>query len=121
MLFLSLMSLKIAITDFKTKKILNHDLTLILIVAILHHHKFQYRYAVIALIVGLIFSKFLGAGDIKFFALIVLLKPNLHSTVNSMTYIAIGAAILSIGYFIKYRNLKMRIPLGPALCIGLLF
>jgi hypothetical protein len=51
----------------------------------------------------------------------VLLKPNLHSTVNSMTYIAIGAAILSIGYFIKYRNLKMRIPLGPALCIGLLF
>ncbi len=120
MLFLIAMALKIVITDIKTKKILNHDLTLILVVAIIHHHKFQYKFAALTFAAALIFSKYLGAGDIKLLTLIVLLKPDLHRTLNSLSYILIAAAVLGLSYLIKYRKVRMRIPLAPALCIGLL-
>lgn len=114
------MAIKIAITDIREKKIKNHDLTLILIVSVLHHNIHQYRYALLVLIIGFFFLKFIGAGDIKLLSLIILLKTNLALTFKSLEYIGMALLIISVIYLLIFRTLRVRAPIAPALCVGLL-
>ena len=120
MIFLSIIAAKIIYTDLTKHKILNQDLTLILIISILHHRIYQYKFAAVVLIFGLIFNRFIGAGDTKMLALIVLMKPTWEMTLRSLQFISIGLLILAILYFIRFRKLRVRAPIAPALCVGLL-
>jgi Flp pilus assembly protein protease CpaA len=120
MIFLWIMALKIAYTDIREKRIKNHDLSLILLVSLLHHHLYQYKYAFLVLVLGFLLLKFIGAGDVKFLALIVLIKANATTTFRSLQFIASALAALALLYLAIHRNLRVRAPIGPALCVGLL-
>ena len=61
MIFLWIMAIKIAFTDIREKKIKNHDLSLILVVSILHHNIHQYRYALLVLVFGFFLLKITSA------------------------------------------------------------
>lgn len=120
MVFLWIMAIKIAYTDIREKKIKNHDLTLLLVVSILHHHVYQYRYAFLTLVIGFLGMRFIGAGDIKFLSLIILLKSNLALTFKSLEYIGMALLIIAVIYLLIFRTLRVRAPIAPALCVGLL-
>ena len=114
------MASKIAVRDFRSHKIYNHDLAAILIVSSLHHQIYQYKYAFLVLAIGLFLTKYIGAGDVKLLALVVLIHPDALSTYSSLAFCSGVAILICLIYIIRYRKLKFRIPIGPALCVGLL-
>lgn len=121
MLFLAILGMKISLSDLKSRKILNKDLSLIFIFSLLHHHIYQYRYALITILAGIIFSTWVGAGDSKLLALDILLKPNLTRTIHSLAVVVVALFLTALISFLRYRSLRVRAPIAPALCLGLIF
>ena len=119
MLLLLILSLKISFTDIKSQRIKNRDLIILFSVVTLQHQIHQILYAIFTLSIGLVFSGFIGAGDIKFLALIVLTKPNLPSTFKTFEYVSYSMLAILVIYLISNRNLRGRAPIAPALCVGL--
>lgn len=114
-----ILAIKIAITDIKDRKIKNRDLLIIFIILLIQHHIHQIKYAFLVLLIGLIFSRFLGAGDTKFLSLIVLSKTDLTATLKSFEYISFLLLSILVIYLISNRKLRVRAPIAPALCLGL--
>jgi Flp pilus assembly protein protease CpaA len=114
-----ILGLKIAITDIKYQKIKNRDLLMIFALLIFQHQVHQIRFALCVLLAGLVISRFMGAGDIKFLSLIVLSKPDLPSTFKSFEYISFLLLTILVIFLISHRNLRGRAPIAPALCVGL--
>jgi hypothetical protein len=50
----------------------------------------------------------------------VLIKPDLPTTLHSLIFMGFSLFPLIFFYLLKYRDIRMRIPLAPALCVGLL-
>ncbi|MEN9735328.1 MAG: hypothetical protein RL129_38 [Actinomycetota bacterium] len=120
MFFFIFISLRIIYTDLRYRKIYNKDLLVILLVAALHHRLHFLAPAIVILIIGSGVLKMVGAGDLKLFALIVAMKANYFELTMSITAIVIASSILIIFYLIRHRQLKIRVPMAPALCVGLL-
>ena len=120
MFFFIFISLRIIYTDLRYRKIYNKDLIVILIVAALHHRLHYLAPAIVLLIIGSAVLKKVGAGDLKLLALIVAMKANYLELINSITAIVIASTALLIFYLIRHRQLKIRVPMAPALCVGLL-
>jgi len=120
MIFLVIMALKISYTDLRFRKIRNQDLGILVLVAILHHHMHQYLLSASILVSGLLLQKYVGAGDIKYLSLIILMKADFAQVRISIFAISAGLVITSGFYLLKSRNIKMRVPMAPALSVGLL-
>ena len=114
-----ILGLKIAITDIKYQKIKNKDLLMVFALLIFQHHVHQIIFALCVLLAGLVIPRFMGAGDIKFLSLIVLSKPDLPSTFKSFEYISFLLLTILVIFLISHRNLRVRAPIAPALCVGL--
>ena len=113
-----LIVLKISYTDLRYRKIHNSDLSLLFIAIIFHRQAHQLLLASLTIIVGFILRRFIGAGDVKFLALIVLTKLGAEEFRNSLIAIVTAATITLI--FFRGNKQMRRIPLGPALSVGLL-
>lgn len=120
MIFFLFMALKISYFDLMHKKIKNLDLLSILVFSYIKSFDHQYLYSLATFLIGVIFMKYIGAGDIKFLSLIVLIHPSLASTLRSFKFISLGLLVLAVLYFKKRASWKSRIPVAPAISLGLI-
>lgn len=120
MAFLILMAIKIAITDLWIHKIRNFDL-LVILTYLLSQRKCHLILIPISIIVlGVLFQRSIGSGDSKLLAIVAFGKCDLVHFYRSLSLILFLASLISLVYLFKYRVFKTRIPLGPALSLGLI-
>ena len=113
-----LIALKISYTDLRYRKIHNLDLSLLFVAIIFHRQIHHFLWALLTVILGFILRRFIGAGDTKFLALIVLTKMGEEELRVSLIAVVIVASSTLI-FFLGNKKIR-RIPLGPALSVGLL-
>ena len=118
MIFSILFALKIAYTDLQFKRIENKDLSILLIFFMMHHRIHNYLISIIVLLFGFLFHKFLGAGDTKLLALILVTRLGKHGLSRAAILISLGCLITFL-ITLLFRKQRERIPLGPALVLGL--
>jgi Flp pilus assembly protein protease CpaA len=118
MLLSILFAFKIAYTDLRYRKIENKDLSILLVLFVIHHRIHHYLLAGAILGIGFLFQKFVGAGDVKLLALVALSRDSQTGLSKAVSYIAIATFVtLVMGLLMKKRG--ERIPLGPAIAFGL--
>lgn len=120
MALLTLMALKIALTDLSKRKIRNIDLIIVLTIFLTREKCHLLFLPISILFFGVLFQRIIGSGDSKLLALIAFGKCDLAHFYKSFTLILFLASLISLVYLLKYRTFKTRVPLGPALSVGLL-
>ena len=113
-----LIALKISYTDLRYRKIHNSDLSLLFVAIIFNRQAHQLLGALLTIILGFILRRLIGAGDAKLLALIVLTKLGAEELWVSLIAM-VTVATITLTFFLGNKKIR-RIPLGPALSIGLL-
>ena len=120
MAFLILMSAKISITDICLHKIRNFDLVVILIYLVSQRRCHLLLIPILIIALGVSLQRSIGSGDSKLLAIVAFSKCDQVHFYKSLTLILFLASLISLVYLLKYRTSKTRIPLGPALSVGLI-
>lgn len=120
MVFLIFMTIKIAITDIWIHKIRNFDLMVILIYLLSQRRCHLILIPISIIVLGVSFQRSIGSGDSKLLAIVAFGKCDQVHFYKSLTLILFLASLISLVYLLKYRAFKTRIPLGPALSVGLI-
>lgn len=114
-----LILLFIAIEDFRSHRISNRSLILLMLCIVLTRDPhFNPSYSIAALAVAFLAYRLcgLGGGDVKLIAVITLLLTPHGEIVNYWLYTSIFGLVLIALHLLIFRTIKGAIALAPALC-----
>ncbi|MEY3686392.1 MAG: hypothetical protein RLZZ73_250 [Actinomycetota bacterium] len=121
-------SLRFSYHDLKTHRILNRDILLALSlffgVTLLTHNEIFVKSSLVTAIFGALVAVVFGVGmgDVKLLTLFTLFFiPLTFETARLLFGFLIGSSITVLGLLIKYKSVKIAVPLAPSICLGVIY
>lgn len=122
-------SLRFSYHDLKTHRILNRDivlaLTLFFGVTLLTHNEIFVKSSLVTAIFGALVAVVFGVGmgDVKLLTLFTLffIPLTFEAYVRLLFGFLIGSSITVLGLLIKYKSVKIAVPLAPSICLGVIY
>lgn len=122
-------SLRFSYHDLKTHRILNRDivlaLSLFLGATFLGNNEIFIQSALVTALFGALaaFVFGVGMGDVKLLTLFTLffIPLTFEAYARLLFGFLIGSSITVLGLLIKYKSVKIAVPLAPSICLGVIY